>query len=145
MTLRTPRDIARHLPRFSEISFRLPPLRMDYRGFLKEVKEMRGNSLSRIWYFIITVCLLFLSTAYALTMRGTLRAGPGIEDVGINKQGEKPSFVSNALLVKLTQPTAANLKVIGEDVNPAATGLSSLDSIFREHGVKSFRSIMTAN
>jgi thermitase len=102
---------------------------------------MRGKSLSRIWYFIITVCLLFLS----ITMSGTLRAGSGVEDVGINKQGQKPSFVSNALLVKLTQPAAANLKVIGEDGNPAATGLSSLDSIFREHSVKSFRSIMTAN
>ncbi|HEU5240355.1 MAG TPA: hypothetical protein VFU37_24685, partial [Pyrinomonadaceae bacterium] len=104
---------------------------------------MRGKSLSRTWYFIISVCLLFLSTAYAPGIRGTLRAG--IEDVGINNRGQKPSFVSNALLIKLTQPAAANLKVIGEDVNPGATGLSSLDSIFREHGVKSFRSIMTGN
>src|SRR5207244_279038 len=38
----------------------------------------------------------------------------------------------------------ANLKVAGEDVNPAATGLPSLDVICREHGVNSFRSVMTA-
>ncbi len=104
---------------------------------------MRGKTLSRIWYFIVTACLLFLSTAHAPTIRGS--AGSGIESVDINNRGQKPSFVSNALLVKLTQPAAANLKVIGEEANPAATGLSSLDSIFREHGVKNFRSIMTGN
>jgi len=45
--------------------------------------------------------------------------------------------------VKLTAQARASLNVIGEDVNPAATGLPSLDLICRDHGVKQFRSIIT--
>jgi len=56
-------------------------------------------------------------------IRGALSAGSGIENVDLNKPGAKSTFVSNALLIKLTQQAAPNLKIIGEDVNPAALGV----------------------
>src|SRR5882724_4714384 len=107
---------------------------------------MRGKSLRRVVFLVIAVSLFLLSTAYALTITD-LRSLPGESDsegIGINDRGQKPSFISNALLVKLTPQARASLRVTGEDVNPAATGLPSLDVICREHDVKSFRSIMTA-
>src|SRR2546425_6766267 len=89
--------------------------------------------------FVMAVSLLLLSAEYApaITDLGTL---PG----GNNNQGQTPSFISKTILVKLTPQARANLKVEGEDVNPAATGLPSLDAICRDHGVRSFRSIMAS-
>jgi thermitase len=52
--------------------------------------------------------------------------------------------LSNTILVKLTARARANLKVVGEDVNPSATGLASLDVICRDFGVKGFRSIVAS-
>src|SRR5439155_13221891 len=79
--------------------------------------------------FVMTVSLLLLSAQYA---------------VAITDLGQTPRFVSNTILVKFTPQARANLKVTGEDVNPAATGLPSLDVICRDHGVRGFHSIMTA-
>src|SRR5262249_47538104 len=88
---------------------------------------------------------ILLSTAYpfARTELPNLRGEFGSEPAVINTQEQEPRFISNSLLVKLTRQARANLKVVGEDVNPANTGLPSLDVISREHGVKSFRSIVT--
>jgi thermitase len=59
-------------------------------------------------------------------------------------QGKGNVIVSNTILVKLTAQARAKLKVVGEDVNPSATGLASLDGICREFGVKGFRSIVAS-
>ena len=90
---------------------------------------MKNKSLPGIAFSLIAAALFCLSTPYA---------------VAITDLGQKPRFVSNTILVKLTPQARANLRVTGEDVNPAATGHPSLDAICREHEVKSFRSIMTA-
>src|SRR5437870_10813094 len=79
--------------------------------------------------FVMAVSFILLSADYA---------------VAITDLGQKPRFVSNTILVKLTPQARANLKVTGEDVNPAATGNPGLDVVCRDHDVKSFRSIMTA-
>src|SRR6266536_2133116 len=79
--------------------------------------------------FVMTVSLLLLSAEYV---------------VAITDLGQTPRFVSNTILVKLTPQARANLKVTGEEVNPAATGNAALDVVCRDHDVKSFRTIMTA-
>src|SRR5438093_953519 len=107
---------------------------------------MKGKSPSSVVFWLIGAPLFFLSTAYvvAITDLGTQPNGAGIQAVGINNHGQKPSFISNTILVKPTPQARANLKVTGEDVNPAATGLPSLDVICRDHGVRAFRSITTS-
>ena len=90
---------------------------------------MKTKSLPSIAFSLIAVALFFLSNPQA---------------VAITDLGQKPLFVSNTILVKLTPQARANLKVTGEDVNPAATGDPSLDAICRDHEVNSFRTIMTA-
>src|SRR5213592_2483374 len=97
----------------------------------KEIR-MKNKSLPTGVFSLIAVSLYFLSTPYVVA----------ITDVGT--LGQKPRFVANTLLVKFTPQARANLKVTGEDVNPAATGLPSLDVICREHEVKSLRSIVNA-
>src|SRR5213592_3628417 len=96
--------------------------------------------------FVMAVSLLLLSAeyAFAITDLGTSPGGSGPAPMGTNNQGQTPRFVSNTILVKFTPQARANLKVTGEDVNPAATGLPSLDVICRDHGVRGFHSIMTA-
>src|SRR5215510_4289467 len=107
---------------------------------------MKHRSVGRVVFLAIAGSLFLLSTAYpfARTELPNLRGEFGSEAVVLDKQEQEPSFISNGLLVKLTRHARANLKVVGEDVNPANTGLPSLDVISREHGVKSFRSIVTA-
>src|SRR5436189_259168 len=78
--------------------------------------------------FVMAVSLLLLSAEHVFA---------------ITDFGQTPRFVSNTILVKLTPQARANLKITGEDVNPAATGHPPLDVICRDHGVNSFRSIMT--
>jgi len=58
--------------------------------------------------------------------------------------GKGKVILSNTILVKLTAQARANLKIVGEDVNPSATGLASLDVICRDFGVKEFHSITTS-
>src|SRR5439155_5958145 len=79
--------------------------------------------------FVMAVSLILLSADYA---------------VAITDLGQTPRFLSNTILVKLTPQARANLKVTGENVNPVATGVPSLDDISRDHGVTGFRSVMTA-
>src|SRR5213083_3310252 len=79
--------------------------------------------------FVMAVSLILLSADYA---------------VAITDLGQTPRFLSNTILVKLTPQARANLKVTGENVNPVATGVPSLDVISRDHGVTGFRSVMTA-
>ena len=78
---------------------------------------MKNKSLPSIAVSLIAVSLFCLSTPYA---------------VAITDLGQKPRFVSNTILVKLTPQARANLKVTGEDVNPAATGNPALDAICRD-------------
>src|SRR2546425_1430501 len=54
-------------------------------------------------------------------------------------EGKGKVIFSNTILVKVTAQARARLKVAGEDVNPSATGLASLDVICRDFGVKEFR------
>src|SRR6266571_1571118 len=91
--------------------------------------RMKNKCLPSIAFSLIAASFFFLSIPHA---------------VAITDLGQKPRFVSNTILVKLTPPARANLKVTGEEVNPAATGLPSLDVICREHGVNGFRSVLTA-
>src|SRR5206468_4974557 len=97
---------------------------------------MRAKSLKVISFVTIAVASCFLSTASAVVLTSL-----GTQDIN---NRERPSFISNTMLVKLTAQARANLKVTGEDVNPAGTGLPSLDVICRDFGVRGFRSIMTA-
>src|SRR5437667_4233300 len=90
---------------------------------------MKTKSPPSLSFSLIAVALFFLSNPQA---------------VAITDLGQEPRFVSNTILVKLTPQARANLKVTGEDVNPAATGDPSLDAICRDHEVNSFRTIMTA-
>src|SRR6266540_3192788 len=109
-------------------------------------ERMKNKSLASIAFSLIAVSLLVLSAPNAVAIRdlGTLPGGTGNEASGVNNHGQKPRFVSNTILVKLTPQARASLKVTGEDVDPAATGHPSLDVICRDHGLKSFRSIVTA-
>src|SRR5438045_9471295 len=95
--------------------------------------------------FVTAVSLLVLSAeyAFAITDLGTLPGGSGSAPMGAKNHGQRPRFLSNTMLVKLTPQARANLKVTGENVNPVATGLPSLDVISRDHGVRSFRSLVT--
>jgi thermitase len=92
-------------------------------------ERMKNKSLPSIAFSLIAVSLFCLSTPRA---------------VAITDLGQKPRFVSNTILMKLTPQARANLRVTGEEVNPAATGHPALDVICRNHDVKSFRTIMTA-
>src|SRR5437667_3951427 len=107
--------------------------------------NMKTQSPRTIVHSILAMPLLFLSTvsAVAITDLG-LSPGPDVQTVGIDNHGQRPRFISNTLLVKLTPQARASLKVMGEDIHPHDTGLPSLDAICREHGVVSFRSIVTA-
>src|SRR6266487_1093508 len=108
---------------------------------------MRGESRKSVVFFVIAISLFLLSTVYALAITDlrTLTGGSDISQaVVVNNHGQKSSFISNTILVKLTAQAHANLKVAGENVDPAATGLPSLDVICRDLGVKGFRSIMTS-
>src|SRR2546426_10569113 len=106
---------------------------------------MKTKSSRKVLFSFLAVPWLLSAAEHtlAVTDLGT-SADRGIQAVRINDLGQKPSFLSNALLVKLTPQARANLEVTAEEVNPAATGLPSLDLICREHAVKSFRSIVTA-
>src|SRR5439155_17679284 len=70
-----------------------------------------------------------------------LPPSPSGSGAGTNNPGQKPRFISNAVLVKLNAQARANLKAAGGEVNPAATGLPSLDVICRDHAVQRFSSI----
>jgi thermitase len=104
------------------------------------------KSLRGVVFLSIAVSLVFLAAAYAVPIPGlrTPPAGALAGAIDTLEPGEKPSFISNAILVKLTPQARANLRLRGDDVDPAATGIPSLDVICREHSVKNFRSIVTA-
>src|SRR5438093_8244694 len=95
---------------------------------------MKTKSLRKFAFSFLVVPLLLLSVVSTLA----------VTDTGTNDKGRKPSFISNTLLVKLTPQSRAHLKVAGEEVNPASTGLPSLDAICRDHDVRNFRSVVTA-
>src|SRR2546428_779036 len=96
---------------------------------------MKNKSLSSTVSLLIAVSWFFLSTACAFAIID-LGISPGGPDAGTNNPGHRPRFISNTVLVKLTAQARANLKAAEGEVNPAATGLRSLDVICRDHGVK---------
>src|SRR4030095_15059328 len=97
--------------------------------FLESRRTRMGlKSLRSVVFLSTAVSLVFLAAAYAVAIPG-LRTQPGGAPAGAIDTlapGEKPSFISNAILVKLTPQARANLRVRGDDVDPAATGIQSL-------------------
>src|SRR5436309_8446465 len=104
-------------------------------------EKMKKKSLRSTVSLSIAVSWFVLSTASAFAIID-VGPSPGGSDAGTNNPGQKPRFISNAVLVKLTAQARANLKVAAGEVNPAATGLPSLDVICRDHGIQRFSSIM---
>src|SRR6266478_1578240 len=102
---------------------------------------MKIKSVKSTVSLSIAVSAFVLSTACAFAIID-LGPSPGGSGAGTNNPGQKPRFISNAVLVKLTAQARVNLRVAGGEVNPAATGLPSLDVICRDHGVQRFSSIM---
>src|SRR5215510_5403882 len=105
---------------------------------------MRNKSLGRVVFLAITVSLLPVAYPFTTAQLTQLPSGSGSQNIVINKHEEERSFISNGLLVKLTRHARANLKLVGEEVNPTNTGIPSIDVICREHGVRGFHSIVTA-
>src|SRR5438094_9913284 len=101
---------------------------------------MKAESLRRTVSLSIGLCWVVLSTACAFAI--DLGPSPGGSGAGTNNPGQKPRFISNAVLVKLTAQARANLQVAAGGVNPAATGLPSLDVSCRDHSVQSVASIL---
>ncbi len=88
--------------------------------------------------------ILFM-LASLLGMMALANPPPGKGDPGSGGgEGKGKVIFSNTILVKLTGQARAKLKVVGEDVNPSATGLASLDVICRDFGVKGFHSIVAS-
>src|SRR5262245_56428406 len=108
---------------------------------------MRLKSLRHVVFLSIAVPFFFLVAVYAVATPEfrTQAGGPGGQTVRVIEPEQRPSFISNTILVKLTPQARANLRVTGENVNPAATGISSLDDICRDAAVQSFRSIITSD
>src|SRR3989442_491779 len=106
-------------------------------------ERMKDKSLRSTVSSLVAVSWFFLSTtgAFAITDLGTSTGGPG---TGTNNPGQKPRFISNTALVKLTAQARASLRGAGGEVNPAATGLPSLDLICRDHDVQRFSSVMSS-
>jgi hypothetical protein len=77
-----------------------------------------------------------LSAAYVVAITDLQMPATVSSQAGANDDGRRPRFLSNGIMVKLTPQARASLRTSGEDVNPAATGLSVLDAIDRDHGVK---------
>src|SRR5438034_3530288 len=80
--------------------------------------KMKIRSTRRVVFSFHSVCLFFLSAAFALAITdlGTLPGGSGTQAGDAQNREQKPSFISNTLLVKLTPQARANLKAKGEDV-----------------------------
>jgi hypothetical protein len=114
-------------------------------GTRRQVTRVR--SLRTVLFLVIAVSLFLLSSGDALTTTdvSTLSSGSASQDVDRDKGTQKKRFVANSLLVKLTPQARANLKVKDGEADPTATGLPSLDDIFRKHGVKSFHAITNGN
>src|SRR6266567_3895382 len=104
-------------------------------------EKMKAKSLRSTVSLSIAVSAFVLSTvsAFAITDLGP---SPGGSGAATNNPGQKPRFISNTVLVKLTAQARASLRIAGGEVNPAATGLPSLDVICRDHGVQRFSSVM---
>src|SRR5262249_19163286 len=109
-------------------------------------EEMERKSLRSVVLRAIALPLFFLVSAYAVARPelGGQPGGPVTEGTGNRNAEEKGRFVSNGVLVKLTRQARANLKVTRQEVNPAATGIASLDAVCRDAGVSRFRSILTS-
>ncbi len=102
---------------------------------------MKNNSLRSTVSLSIAVSAFVLSTVSAFAIID-LGPSPGGSGAATNNPGQKPRFISNTVLVKLTAQARLNLRVAGGEVDPAATGLPSLDVICRDHGIQRFSSIM---
>src|SRR6266581_1195490 len=102
---------------------------------------MKNKSLRSTVSLSIAVAAFVLSTASAFAIID-LGPPPGGSGAATNNPGRRPKFISNTVLVKLTAQARVNLRVAAGEVNPAATGLPSLDVICRDHGVQRFSSVM---
>src|SRR5262245_62424703 len=104
---------------------------------------MKNKSLKRI-AFTSVFSLLLLSTAYVEAITDLATSPAASTTNSATSLEQKTKFISNTLLVKVKAQARANLKVSGQEVNPAATGLQSLDLICRDYGVQRFSSIISA-
>jgi thermitase len=104
---------------------------------------MRIQSPSRAVFWSIVASLLVLSVPYVVAIT-ELQSPTESSQAVVNDTGRKPRFVSNSIMVKLTPEARASLKVSGDEVNPAATGLPALDAVDRDHGVQRFTSVTSS-
>ena len=92
--------------------------------------------IGRFALLLLIVLGLLGTIAFAAPPPGHGNSGSG------GDQGKGKVISSNTILVKLTAPANTKIKVVGENVNPSATGLASLDAVCRDFGVKEFRKIV---
>ena len=107
-----------------------------------------GNAVVRMGRQFGAISFILAGLSILVGLLGTITlANPpsGKGDPGSRgAEGKGNVIFSNTILVKLTAQARAKLKVVGEDVNPSATGLASLDVICRDFGVNEFRSIVAS-
>jgi thermitase len=65
-----------------------------------------------------------------------------IDASSTDHNAQKSSFLSNTMLVKFTAEARSKLKAVNGNVNPAGTGIPSVDLISRDFGITTFQSIV---
>src|SRR5258708_30223400 len=81
---------------------------------------MKNKSLRSTVTLSMAVSAFVLSTACAFAIID-LGPSPGGSGAGTNNPGQKPRFISNAVLVKLTAQARVNLRGTGGGMEPPAT------------------------
>jgi thermitase len=107
---------------------------------MKNTINMENTAARTVLFGAILFVLVGLLGTITLANPPSGNANPGSS----GGEGKGKVIFSNTMLVKLTSQARTKLKVVGEDVNPSATGLASLDVICRDFGVTGFRSIVTS-
>jgi thermitase len=103
---------------------------------------MKTPSLTKVLLSLFAAALLLFPAVWTPATPDVRKSpNPAVDLNGLQREA---LFVSNALLVKLVPEARAALRPRGEDVDPASTGRPSLDLVFREHGVATFRSLTGA-
>src|SRR5262245_1282673 len=105
---------------------------------------LKIKSPGHVVFGLIVESLLMLSSAYVVSIPDLQSPASVSGQAVANDNGRRPRFRSNSIMVKLTPEARASLKVSGEEVNPAATGLPSLDAVDRDHGVQRFTSVTSS-
>src|SRR5262245_53250373 len=101
---------------------------------------MTIKSPSRL-FWLIMASLFVLSAPYLVAITDLQSPTTGSSQAVVNDDKEKPRFRSNSIMVKLTREARASLKVSGDEVDPGAAGLPTLDAVGRDHGVQRFTAV----